>query len=521
LFIVQKTSLKYYLLILIFPLFATAQPCRYRERIFTAFDKTANIVYGNAPFINAPYLLENSTTNQNLLLDIFEPSGDTAQKRALILFAHSGGFINGSKDNEDMQALCDSFSRRGYVTASFEYRLGFNPLSSNASERAVWRGIQDGSAAVRFFKQNAALYKIDTNKIFMWGSSAGAFLALGLAYLDNAERPSSTFSGFLRPDLGCKDCSGNGYTNTSLVTGIISCWGATKDTAWIRNNNNIPVQLFHGTADATVPFTEGYPFGLPTITYVRGSQQINEQLNRTSIYHEYYTAPGLGHEYWGTSNGSFIPGGPTVYWSDIITKAKDFMIGRMSGVPVCVLPVKPDGFTGNVVNQKVKLQWSTVQELNLKNIILERSMNGTDYRELITVLPKGINGAGAWYSITDNYPFSGFNYYRLKFVDQDGSFAYSTIVQLKTTAKALQITQIFPNPVSDRLNLQIQSDKKQDIIYTVFDFSGKQLSSTMATIQQGINNTVIPFQRFASGMYMLQVKNPLDGRSVAFKIIKQ
>ena len=467
------------------------------------------------------YFSEAFTTNQDLKLDLFEPVADTAAKRALIIFAHSGGFINGTKDNQDMQALCDSFVHRGYVTASLDYRLNFNLLSSSSSERAVWRGVQDGSAAVRFFKQNAATYKIDTANIFIWGSSAGAFLALGLAYIDDAERPASTFSGFLQPDLGCKDCSGNNYAYTSKVRGIISCWGATKDTSWIRNNNNIPVQLFHGSADGTVPYTEGYPFGLPTISYVRGSQQINEQLNRTSIYHEFYTGTGLGHEYWGTSNGTFIPAGPTAYWSDIISKARVFMIGRM-GTPISCgpLPLKLTEFTGNISGEKIKLRWHTVSEFNIKNIIVERSKDGISFYELTSILPRGNNGNGASYSAIDHFPFSGLNYYRLKIIDPDGHFAYSDIIKLEMSQKELVITQLFPNPVYDLLQLQLQSNKKQVIRFSVFDVTAKLLQSDVLNLMEGINNTTLSFGNFAAGMYFIHLKNEQGIDLGIFKIVK-
>ncbi|HQW84972.1 MAG TPA: carboxylesterase family protein [Ferruginibacter sp.] len=515
--------MKIFFILLVFPFIANAQLCRYNERIFTSYDKTANVIYGNAPALNSPYILENNTTNQNLQLDIFEPSADTAQKRALIIFAHSGGFFNGTKDNQDMQALCDSFSKRGYVTASLNYRLGFNPLSSNASERAVWRGIQDASAAVRFFKHNATLYRIDTTNIFLWGSSAGAFMALGLAYVDDAERPASTFAAFLRPNLGCKDCTGNNYTNTSLVTGIISCWGATKDTAWIQNNNNIPVQLFHGTADGTVPYTEGYPFGLSTITYVRGSQEIDEQLNRTSIYHEFYAEQGLDHEYWGTSNGTFIPGGPTVYWLDIITKAKNFMLGRLVSPPACgVVPITLTNFYGKLINDTVNLYWNTALELNVKNIIVEKSSDAVNFNQQFTTSPKGINGTGAAYSTIDVNPYSGINYYRLKIVDLDGTYSYSDVIRINTPVKdMLLITQTYPNPVHDFINIELQSGKNQQIAISVFDFTGKQILTKTIQLKKGINITNIPMQQVATGIFMVQVSNKQDGYSATLKIIKQ
>ena len=452
-------------------------------------------------------------------MDVFQPVADPESNRALIIFAHSGGFINGSKNNDDMQALSDSFAHYGYVTASIDYRLNFNLLSSNSSERAVWRGVQDASAAVRYFKQNAALYGIDPNKIFFWGSSAGAFMALGLAYVDDSERPASTSSS---PNLGCKDCSGNNFAFTSNVAGIISCWGATKDTSWIKSNNNIPVQLFHGTGDGTVPVTEGYPFGLPTITYVRGSQQINEQLNRTSIYHEYYPAAGQEHEYWGTSNGTFIPGGPTAYWPEIINKAKLFMTGRMGAVPVCgPLPVTLVNFTGKPDNSRVNLYWNTAAEYNVKTIVVERSADGIQFDRLTEVTPKGSSSIGASYSAEDMYPLPGTGFYRLKIVDLDGSIGFSKIIRVDMPAKTIAITQLYPNPVTDFVKVQIFADIQQPVNLRVFDISGKKIMEKNINLDKGLNNTSLSFLNLQCGLYIIRCGNAAGTEIGSYKILKK
>ncbi len=510
--------MKYILIILLFPLSVSSQ-CRYFDRLFSNVNKTSNVIYGNAPAITSFYISESFTTAQDLKMDVFQPVADPESNRALIIFAHSGGFINGSKNNDDMQALSDSFAHYGYVTASIDYRLNFNLLSSNSSERAVWRGVQDASAAVRYFKQNAALYGIDPNKIFFWGSSAGAFMALGLAYVDDSERPASTSSS---PNLGCKDCSGNNFAFTSNVAGIISCWGATKDTSWIKSNNNIPVQLFHGTGDGTVPVTEGYPFGLPTITYVRGSQQINEQLNRTSIYHEYYPAAGQEHEYWGTSNGTFIPGGPTAYWPEIINKAKLFMTGRMGAVPVCgPLPVTLVNFTGKPDNSRVNLYWNTAAEYNVKTIVVERSADGIQFDRLTEVTPKGSSSIGASYSAEDMYPLPGTGFYRLKIVDLDGSIGFSKIIRVDMPAKTIAITQLYPNPVTDFVKVQIFADTKQQVNMSVFDISGKLLMVKSISLNKGLNNTSLSFLNLQSGLYIIRCGNAAGTEIGSYKILKK
>ena len=513
-----KTShLKYCFVLLLFPLCVRSQ-CRYFDRIFPTVNKTADIIYGNAPAITSFYISESFTTAQDLKLDLFQPEGDIEPSRALIIFAHSGGFINGTKGNQDMQALSDSFAHYGYVTASIGYRKNFNLLSSSSSERAVWRGTQDASSAIRYFKQNAALYNIDTTKIFLWGSSAGGFLALGLAYVDDSERPASTFSS---PNLGCKDCSGNNYPFSSKVRGIISCWGATKDSSWIQSNNNIPALLFHGTNDGTVPFTEGYPFGLPTITYVRGSQQLNEQLNKTTIYHEFYPAAGQDHEYWGTSNGTFIPAGPTAYWADIINKSKAFMAGRMGAVPLCgPLPVTLVSFTGKPNRGMVNLYWNTAAEFQVKKIIVERSCDGLNFDRLTEVTPKGNGNIGAAYTATDPYPFSGVGYYRLKIIDNDGSFTYSEVLHIQMPVKEISITQLYPNPVKDLLHVQVQSGKILSVQLTVFDIAGKQLFVKPVSLKNGLNDMNIPFHNIGSGVYIIQYVNAQGVKLGSFKVVK-
>ena len=59
----------------------------------------------------------------NLQMDIYTPYGDNCTNRPLIILAHGGSFIGGSKSNPTMVDLCETFAKRGYVAASINYRL--------------------------------------------------------------------------------------------------------------------------------------------------------------------------------------------------------------------------------------------------------------------------------------------------------------------------------------------------------------------------------------------------------------
>ena len=207
----------------------SAQPNRYKQAIFSARDLQSNIQYGSAD----SYDVFGFNSPQPQRLDFYEPSGDTATKRPLVLVFYGGGYLIGSKIMQDMVGWCDSLTAYGYACAAVNYRLGFNVLRTGSAIRAGYRGLQDARAAIRFFKEFHQQYKIDTSLIFVGGNSAGAMIALQTAYGEESDRPAATYgiSGTLDDDddLGCLDCSGNNYLHSVDIAGVISCWGGVID----------------------------------------------------------------------------------------------------------------------------------------------------------------------------------------------------------------------------------------------------------------------------------------------------
>ena len=298
---------------------------RYLDEVFDEVTKTEDVVYGNAPDLPFLFWFEWNTYDIDLDMDIYEPTGDTLTNRPVIIFIHSGAFFTGYNEADDVVALSIAAAKRGYVAVSMNYRLGLNILSAYSGERAVYRGTQDASAVVRFLREFHLDFNIDYENIFIWGSSAGSFIGLHLAFTEDDERPESTYGGGGDPDLGCIDCEGNDYAHDSKPKAVISCWGAIGDLDWIDQENNTPTIMFHGTLDPVVPFSSGYPFTIDiALPFVYGSNLIHERLNELNIENELYLEEGQGHEYWGTLNGMWS-GGPNEYYDQILNDSFSFL----------------------------------------------------------------------------------------------------------------------------------------------------------------------------------------------------
>lgn len=263
---------------------------RYLNNLFQT-DTLKDIIYGwNTK--------ASGSGTDTLKLDLYLPEADALEKRPLIIFAHGGSFYGGTKSDGDVTYYADQFAKKGYVCASISYRLeSIIALSSlEKMVKEVLRASQDGRAAVRYFRKDAAtsnLYKIDPNQIYFAGSSAGGILAIHVAYLQDADPLPATWVSWGNAIGGLEGNSGNpGYS--SQVQGIVSFAGAIADTAYLQNRD-IPWIGFHAHRDGTVPDSIGYPFGLPLLPTLMGSQMMHVKSLQNGTFHEYYPYNGSYH----------------------------------------------------------------------------------------------------------------------------------------------------------------------------------------------------------------------------------
>lgn len=246
---------KLFTLLLIVSLVHTLQAQRYRDKLFTTVAMDS-VLYGNA--------INWDNTPQPLKMNIYQPVGDTASKRPLLVLAHGGSFINGTRYNPDVSYLCAEFAKRGYVCVSIQYRLGID-LSKFFDEggtqfaNAVWRGALDGRAAIRFLRAHADSLNINTDQIYLGGVSAGGVLGLHEAFLDTQSELDNADPKIDTASIGGGIEGLSGTPGQSWrVKGLISLCGALGNVSWMSNNTDLSIFSVHGTNDETVPYKTAY-----------------------------------------------------------------------------------------------------------------------------------------------------------------------------------------------------------------------------------------------------------------------
>ncbi|MGB0908454.1 MAG: alpha/beta hydrolase, partial [Maricaulaceae bacterium] len=228
------------------------QPVRYVDQVFTSVDLESGVVFGSGARANGQ--------SETLSMEIFTPQGDTETNRPVIILAFGGGFVSGTRFNPGVQLVAQDFARRGYVTASIDYRLfeGF-PTNQAEVEIGIIKAMHDMKAAVRFFREDAIganIYGTRSDMIIVGGISAGGITASFTGALDAQDGVAPEVQTFLDQTNGFDGQSSSNLSVSSDVQGIFSISGAVTDFLWI-DADTAPIYAAHEEFDTVVPCRAG------------------------------------------------------------------------------------------------------------------------------------------------------------------------------------------------------------------------------------------------------------------------
>ncbi len=171
------------------------------------------------------------------------------------------------------------------------------------------------------------------------------------------------------------------------------------------------------------------------------------------------------------------------------------------------LPIKLNSFNAVGLQNSVNLSWLTYSDQNGGNFEVQRSIDGSNFDNISTVAANSLGNSS--YEATDrNLPLVKTLYYRLKIVNADGRFEYSTIQ--KVTLKDVKLT-VSPNPASNEVLVNASENIKSVEIY---DIRGRRM---MVKDNINLNQTRINVTHLNNGTYI--VKTLVDGEVTTNQIM--
>ena len=179
------------------------------------------------------------------------------------------------------------------------------------------------------------------------------------------------------------------------------------------------------------------------------------------------------------------------------------------------LPVTWLYFRGKTVVKDNILDWATANEQNSKQFDVERSLNGTLFGKIGTLAAAGNSNQTNTYQYTDrniDQLNSEFMFYRLKQIDIDGKFKYSSIVRLRYNEKNTANTIVYPNPTPGLITMLVGDNALVGTMAIVYDINGRLLESIKITA----SSQPINLSKYINGIYFIKLNN-----KEVLKIIKQ
>ncbi len=375
----------------------------------------------------------------------------------------------------------------------------------------------------------------------------------------NVGATTVTNSGTVNGNLGGTTLTNSGYVSGNLWGTTVTNTGTCDGTTTIGTNTEVPQaqsdyaivysNIVGRTAD--INLATGTDLGGTTlgrgIYESAGSFIINGTLTLTGSSTDIFIfkmistlSPAVGSNvvltggaiasnvYWQVGSSTFINGdfkGNILAYAAITQNAGASIEGnlytRTSYIDIngsSVLPVELTYFTAALNNNTVLLNWNTATEVNNYGFEIQRSAvrapanqplseNAASWSKIGFVKGSGNSNSLKSYSFTDDNPVSGKVEYRLKQIDNDGSFKYSKIVAVSLIKPdKFELNQNYPNPFNPSTEISYSIPKSNNVELKVYNSIGKEVATLVNGIQEAGNHKVhFNLSNLSSGIYFYRL----------------
>jgi len=304
-------------------------------------------------------------------------------------------------------------------------------------------------------------------------------------------------------------------------------WSGTKDgitrVAQFQTLRRDGSKLF---PQGCIQISNNTPIGRPYIIPSDSGRTIfvwNDATISSTTYAQLYDT--LGNKLWNESG--VVVSYPAIAFQNITNGQGGFItIGTINEFTIVAKQVSRNGnlgevlpvpvelvlFNGFVEENKVILRWITATELNNYGFEIERLQNTKikllqDWEKIGFVLGYGTTTEQKSYSFIDRNVSTGKYKYRLKQIDLDGSFEYSTIIEVVVgTPTEYLLEQNFPNPFNPVTTIKYDLPTTSDVSLIIYDILGRKVNELVNTRQQaGRYEVQFDASNLTSGVYLYQL----------------
>lgn len=184
--------------------------------------------------------------------------------------------------------------------------------------------------------------------------------------------------------------------------------------------------------------------------------------------------------------------------------------------PFRVMPVTFTSIRAEKQQQNVQVSWTTENEVNVSEYIVERSSDGNQFEQVGKV--GAAQKSGYWF--TDKSPVNGINYYRIMSKDIDGKTAYTQIVKVAVSGQVSDAA-VYPNPiVGNDIHLSLKNLASGIYYISVRNQMGQVIHQQQIESNGGTGNYLIqPSQKLVPGVYTIELAHP-DGSHSVIRFVK-
>ena len=191
-------------------------------------------------------------------------------------------------------------------------------------------------------------------------------------------------------------------------------------------------------------------------------------------------------------------------WSRTTSESYGYTPGGFNNNP---LPIELISFKATVVGDIINIEWLTISETNNDFFTVEKSIDAESFEALENIPGAGNSNDFNYYSIKDENPAEGINYYRLKQTDFDGEVSISDITSVCLSSDLWTIDCSQPYSDGNFINSELYGYPYLKVKIEIIDVLGKVYYSTYLNVNQEKKMISINAENLKKGVYFFRVMN--------------